>query len=576
MPDSDAPILEQCDVMVPMRDGIRLRTDIFQPGSDGPFPVLTLRYPYSPRDGIMSMFARQIAGQGYAVVIQSCRGRFGSEGDFYPFHPDVDDSYDTVEWAADQPWSNGRVGMFGVSYSGMTQWTAALARPPHLVCMAPALCTWNWTVGGWYAVPGVMTLGLVVLWSAQMTAYEAERRELSSPLPAFAEVARIGDEGGLGDPDLMAKMFEMQPEAARPLIERRPLRDIEEFRVLASWFRDFCDHEDPADSYWSTIDASSRALDIDLPILHITGWYDYFTRGALDAYVTLSNLANADQARHGQRLIVGPWNHNAGQIRPDADPSVWIFFDFSPASPTMAFFEHHLKGNVSDYETHAPVRIYVMGENAWRDENEWPLERTQWTTYFLHGHASLGSDPQGDEPPLSFVYDPEDPVPGSMAPGVTYNDPIDLNSIIERDDVLAFTTHPFSSETEVTGPVSVELWASTSAPSTDFTAKLVEIFSDGFAVPLCQGIVRIPSDGALLFVPNAVYRYIIEMAATSVLLKPGHRLQLHISSSEYPTYELNPNTGKRITHDTKTAIAHQQIFCDRLHPSRLILPIIPR
>ena len=187
--------------MVPIRDGVRLRADVFRPSSGGPHPVLVQRYPYSARDGYMAMFGQQIAAQGYAVVVQSCRGRFGSEGDFYPFHPDVDDSYDTVEWAAALPWSNGKVGMYGVSYSGMTQWTAAIARPPHLVCIAPSMCTWDWTVGGWYTSPGILTLGLALLWSAQMTAFEAERRGVEPPLPTFAEVARIMDEGGLGDLD---------------------------------------------------------------------------------------------------------------------------------------------------------------------------------------------------------------------------------------------------------------------------------------------------------------------------------------------------------------------------------------
>ena len=188
MADND-DLIEENDVMVPMRDGIRLRADVFRPATGGPHPVLVHRYPYSTRDGFMAMFGRMIAAQGYAVVVQSCRGRYGSEGDFYPIHPDVDDSYDTVEWAAAQPWSNGKVGMYGSSYAGMTQWTAAMARPPHLVCIAPCVSTWDSTVGGWFSSPGVLTMGLALLWSAQMTAFEAERRGLTAPLRAFAEVA---------------------------------------------------------------------------------------------------------------------------------------------------------------------------------------------------------------------------------------------------------------------------------------------------------------------------------------------------------------------------------------------------
>ena len=576
--DADELIVES-DVMVPMRDGTRLRTDVFRPASGGPHPVLAQRYPYSTRDGFMAMFGQQIAKQGYAVVVQSCRGRFGSKGDFYPFHPDVDDSYDTVEWAAAQPWSNGKVGMYGVSYSGMTQWTAALARPPHLVCIAPALCTWDWTVGGWYYSPGVVTLGLAVLWSAQMTAYEAERRGVTPPLPAFAEVARIMDEGGRGDPDVMSKLFEMQPAAARPLLDRRPLRDLEELRELAPWFRDWCDHDDPRDPYWRKISASDHAAEIELPILHVTGWYDYFTKGSLDAYGTMTRYGGAEETRRGQRLIAGPWNHNGLQVRPDADPAVWMFFDFGPDAPTMRFFAHHLKGEVSGYDDEPPVRIYVMGDNVWRDEQEWPLARTQWTSYYLHGAGGdrhLSTETPADEQPDSFVYDPTDPVPGSIAIGPTYNDPVDLDAVAHRADVLVYTTEPLGRDVEITGPVIVELWASTSAPSTDFTAKLIEIFTDGSAMRLCQGIVRTSAGNVQRRMSGAVYCYEIDLTATSVVVKAGHRLRLDVSSSEFPTFEPNPNTGRRITHDADTTTATQHVFHDALHPSRLILPMIPR
>jgi uncharacterized protein len=553
-------LLVENDVMVPMRDGVRLRADVFRPASGGPHPVLVQRYPYSTRDGIMLMFGQQIAAQGYAVVVQSCRGRFGSEGDFSPFFPDVDDGYDTVEWAAAQPWSNGKVGMYGVSYSGMTQWTAAIAGPPHLVCIAPMTCTWDWTVGGWYFSPGVLTLGLAVLWSAQMTAYEAERRGVAAPVPVFAEVARMMDEGGLADPDAMAELMAIQPPAAQPLYDHRPLRDVEGLRELAAWFREWCDHPDPSDPYWRPISGPDHAAAIDLPILHVAGWYDYFIKGALEAYTTLA-------ADDGQRLIVGPWNHNGMQVRPDADPATWMFFDFGPDSPTMRFFARHLKGEYPDDEVEPPVRIYVMGENAWRDEQEWPLARTRWTPYHLRAGGGLTEAPPADEEPDTFAYDPADPVPGSLALGPTYHDPVDLAVVAERPDVLVYRSDPLPEDLEITGPVTVELWASTSAPSTDFTAKLVEVFPDGSAIHLCQGIVRTRAGEA---------RHEIDLVATSVLVKAGHRLRLDISSSEYPTFELNPNTGRRITDDGEMATAIQHVFHDDDRPSRLIVPIIPR
>jgi putative CocE/NonD family hydrolase len=556
-------VIVENDVMVAMRDGVRLRADVFRPAAGGPHPVLVQRYPYSTRNGFMNLMGEQMAMQGYAVVVQSCRGRFGSEGDFSPFHPDVDDSYDTVEWAAAQPWSNGKVGMYGVSYGGMTQWTAAIARPPHLVCIAPMMVTWDWANSGWYISPGVLTLGLDVVWSAQMTVHEAERRDVEPPLAAFAEVERSMDEGGLDVLESLGKFRQMQVDASAELFDRRPLRDIESLRELAPWFREWCDRADPNDSYWHAISAAAHVDDIDLPVLHVTGWHDYFTKGTLHAYTTMTAAG-----RDGQRLIGGPWNHNGAPVRPDADPSVWTFFDFNADAPTMRFFAHHLKGD-APYGDEPPVRIYVMGENAWRDEREWPLARTRWTSYYLRADGRLTTDTPGDESPDRYIYDPSDPVRGSLALGQTYNDPVDLAAVAARPDVLVYETSALAVDTEITGPVTVELWASTSAPSTDFTGKLIEILADGTAVTLCQGIVRTAGS------PNVAEMHEIDLAATSVVVKAGHRLRLDISSSEYPTFESNPNTGGRITHDVETACATQQIFRDSLRASRVILPIIP-
>lgn len=245
----------------------------------------------------------------------------------------------------------------------------------------------------------------------------------------------------------------------------------------------------------------------------------------------------------------------------------------------MRFFAHHLKGELPGYAEEPRVRIYVTGENVWRDEREWPLARTEWTPYYLHGtdgDGELSPEPPTDEAPESYLYDPTDPVPGSLMIGPTNNDPVDLDAVAARPDVLVYTTPPLADDLEVTGPVKVELWASSSAPSTDFTAKLIEVFADGSAIHLCQGIVRTDVADAQSQVPGAVYRYVIDLRVTSTLVKAGHRIRLHVSSSEYPTFDPNPNTGGRITHDVETVPATQHVFHDALRPSRLILPIIPR
>jgi uncharacterized protein len=556
-------LVAEHDVMVPMRDGIRLRSDIFRPATGGPFPVLVQRYPYSTRDGYMAMFGQQIAQQGYAVIVQSCRGRFGSEGDFYPFGPDVDDSYDTVEWAAAQSWSNGKVGMYGVSYSGMTQWTAAIAQAPHLVCIAPSVCTWDWTIGGWYSSPTILMLGLAMVWSAQMTAYEAERRGVPAPIEPFAAAAKIMDEGGLGDPGALPRLMELQRDAMKDLFYRWPLRDVDELRELAPWFRDWCDHEDPEDEAWRKISGPAHADKIDLPILHVTGWHDYFTKGSLDAYNSLAGRKN-------QRLIAGPWNHSGQSPRSDGDPSAWMFFDFTAGTPIMRFFDHHLKGEAPEYAIEPPVRLYILGENVWRDESEWPLARTIWTAYHLRSDQRLTLEPPQAELADRFPYDPSDPVPGPIALGSTFGDPSDHRTIAGRPDVLVFESEELTIDTEITGPVRLELWASSSAPSADFVANLIEITPDGSYETLCQGIIRTSETGPA---PRLLE---IDLVATAVLVRRGSRLRLHVSSSQFPTFELNPGTGHRITNSTATQVAQQQVFHDPDHQSRLILPIIPR
>lgn len=567
MPETDGLVVET-DVLVAMRDGVRLRTDVFRPAAPGRYPVLVQRYPYSPRDGVMAMLGQGIARQGYAVVVQSCRGRYGSEGDFYPFQPDVEDSYDTVEWAAAQPWSNGKVGMYGVSYSGITSWAAAIARPPHLVAIAPISCPWYWGESMWYYAPGVLHLGLAVGWSAEMTVWEAERRGVAPPLPALAEAEKIADTTAFTDREARDRLATLQIDATRPLFDRRPLRDIEELRELAPWFRDWCDRDDATDPYWRRISAADHVHDIDLPVLHSTGWYDFFAKGGIDAYTTMTR-----HNRPGQRLVVGPWNHNSAQVRPDAAPDVEPIIDVRPGSPMMRFFAHHLRDELPGYEAEPSVRIYVMGENVWREEHEWPLARTQWTSYHLRADRGLSTERPGDEQPDVYVYDPDDPVPGALRTGGTHGDPIDLDAVALRPDVLVYTTEPLAADTEITGPVTLELWASSSVANTDFTAKLIEIFPDGSAVPLCQGVVR---TGART--PGAAYRHEVDLWSTSTIVTAGHRIRLDVSSSEFPTYDLNPNTGERITHDPtgETVRATQHVFHDGLHPSRLILPIIPR
>ncbi len=570
-------------LMVPMRDGVCLRTEVFLPEGDGPFPTLVNRYPYSPVDGVWAMLGRVMAMHGYATVVQHVRGRYGSEGDFNPQFIDVDDGYDTVEWAAAQPWSNGRVGMYGVSYSGMSQWAAAAARPPHLLALAPLSSPWDRLHGGWYWSPGVMALGLALHWSTGMTVWEAERRGLPHVLPAMAEAERRIGEAGFADVVARDTAVALTLETVEPLLRRWPLRDLPELE-LAPWFREMCDHPEPTDLANRQLDASLLAHDLDLPVFHLTGWYDFFLGGSLSSYAGMSRFAPSAQTRAAQRLTIGPWNHSARVPRPDADPAVEMLLDLAPDSSLMRFLALHVKGEQNGAEHDPPVRVYVMGANRWRTADAWPLPGTVFTPWYLHsdgaantmsGNGSLSVVAPGDEPADTFVYDPSNPVPGPMALGDALNDPVDRNEVGKRNDVLVYTTPPLDTDVEIVGPITLELFAASSVSATSFAAKLIDVFPDGTAVPLTQGVVLTSPAGHTPPTPGSVLRLELDLWATGNLFAAGHRIRLDVSSSEYPTFELCPNTGGRITHDSNAVSATQRVFHDSLHPSRLVLPVVP-
>ncbi|MBL7488484.1 CocE/NonD family hydrolase [Frankia sp. AgB1.9] len=573
-------------VMVPMRDGVRLYTEIYRPPGDGPFPVLVSRTAYWLEGGVtqgLTEFAKLIARQGYVAIFQQSRGRFASEGEFHPGLCDIDDGYDVVEWAAAQPWSTGKVGMFGGSYQGITQWAAAIARPPHLVCIAPLTSTWN-SFGNeiWYAAPGVLSLGSAFAWAWGAVLGEAERRGVPAPDGAIHH----GEEGN--EPGDVAEAIAKRAVSMMEMYAYRPLRDIPQLE-LVSWWKDWCDHGDPDDPYWLAINASEHAVDLDLPVFHASGWYDLFLNGTIEAFQTLHRSGANQRVRDGQELVVGPWNHGGMcPPRPDAPANsgphgLW---DLSEGSACMEFFRRHLKGEqVPDV---APVRLFVMGENTWRDEQEWPLARTQWTPYYLHsagaantagGDGVLSTLRPEDQPADVFVYDPQNPVVSQGRLECYAPDHGAETARNEgRDDVLVYTTPPLEQDVEVTGPVTLEIWASSSVADTDFTAKLVDVFPDGSAMPLAEGVVRTGVAFTQPPAPETPRRYRLDLWATSNVFKTGHRIRLDVSSSAFPEYELNPNTGQRITEDAsgKTVPATQQVHHDGRHPSRLILPVIPR
>ena len=577
-------VTRERNVMVPMRDGVRLATDIYRPDSPGRFPALVTRGPYG-KDGYADNQEHSIwffPQRGYVVVSQDCRARFDSEGDYYdPLFQEGQDGYDTVEWAARQPWCNGRVATTGQSYLGATQYTlAAGPRPPHLYCMAPVSASADFHQSWVYHTGGAMEWG----WMVPYAIHKGRNTLL-----------RAGRE------DLLAQMDEyvLPPDNfAQPLTDawfsHLPLRDwIDRLKEAAPYFHEYFDQERDG-PYWSPINLMRNAQKISLPMFHVSSWYDIFLEGALNGYQALRDRAATDEARRSQRLLVGPWAH----IRPYTSPTSRETGDIDFGSEALIelhehllrWFDYWLKDIETGVMDEPPVQIFVMGENRWRSEQDWPLARTHYTKWYLHsdgsantldGSGTLSTSPPGEEPPDVYTYDPVDPVPtrgGStliIPQGVA-----DHREVEAREDVLVYTSDPLERDLELTGPISVTLYAASTAVDTDFTAKLVDVRPDGYAHNLQDGIVRArfrtSAAEPSLIRPGRVYQYEIDLWSTSHVLFAGHRLRLEISSSNFPRFDRNPNTGAAIGVDAQLETALQTVLHTPEYPSHATLPVIPR
>jgi putative CocE/NonD family hydrolase len=575
-------ILVERNVRVPMRDGVELAADLWRPKSGAPAPTLVTRTPYGRT--VMSQMAPPdaLANAGFAVLVQDCRGRFDSDGEWTYVHADVDDGYDTIEWAAAQPWSNGRVATFGASYMGYTQWLAAITRPPHLVTMIPECCAADYWVAS-FDSGGAFRLSLRLGWTASVVASMAHTWGIDDPtlrhIVKASTALRMAMLGG--DRQAEAAARRQVKEVLDEVFATRPIKDNPLWHGRATWLGEIFEHEPRSDANWRRVNPSSHYDALDLPAVHVGGWYDIHLAGILDNYTGMRRQAASERARSGQRLIVGPWPHWSPQSGLVGD------VDFGPDATLdvnrlrLDWFRHWLQDDPAP--DLAPVRLFVMGENRWRDEQEWPLARTVYTPWHLRAGGGLGPQAPGEsEAADSFTYDPRDPVPtlgGRLLGSGEVAGPFDQRPIVGRADVLAYTSEPLTAPMEITGPVKVELWAATDAPDTDFTAILCDVHPDGASINLCEGVARARHSGLPTpLAPGAAYPFTIDLVATSVLLPAGHRLRLLVSSSSFPEWEPNPNTGAPIGTDTAAdlRVARQTVFHDARHPSRVILPIIPR
>ncbi|MBM3941023.1 MAG: CocE/NonD family hydrolase, partial [SAR202 cluster bacterium] len=525
-----------------------------------------------------------LAQQGYAVVSQDVRGRYDSPGTFNPFFQEFNDGNDTIVWCVAQPWSNGKVGTYGASYVGATQWLAAATQPPGLACMVPTV-TGDDYYEGWTYQGGALQLGFIGSWSLHSLVLE----NLD-----YQEQHEGGHYSHLRDTLIEAADTLPRSLDHWPLEQFPPLNGNAK---LAPYFYEWLRHPRD-DDFWRKIRVRDFHSRITVPALNIGGWADIFINGTIKNYLGMRRHGGSPAARDGQRLIIGPWTHS--QIA--ASHSGERYNGLAATEMVMDLLEEHtrwydywLKGIDNGYMDEPPVRIFVMGENEWRAEHEWPLARTQYVHYYLHsgGHANtLNGDgtlstatPWEGEAPDRFVYDPADPVQtrgGALCcfDGLLPAGFMDQREIETRPDVLVYTSAPLDRDLEVTGPVTVTLHAVTDAPDTDFTAKLVDVHESGVALALTDGIIRaryrLGTDAARPVAPNEAHEYRIELLATSNLFKKGHRIRLEVSSSNFPRFDRNPNTGAEPAQATAVQPAHQTILHAPQYPSRVTLPVIPR
>jgi len=546
-------------VIARMRDGVALTADVYRPASEGPLPTLLQRTPYDRRGEAAAAY--ELAAAGYLVVVQDVRGRYASEGEFDPFRHEAEDGYDSVEWAATLPASDGRVGMFGGSYVGATQMLAAMAKPPHLVAISPTLTASEY-FEGWTYQGGALMQWFTSSWASLLAIDTLDRKATRALRPQ--------------------EWVRGAPAEAYPLLE------LPRAAELAPYYRDWIVHETD-DDYWRAVKVSDHYGQMTLKALHTGGWHDIFLKGSIRNYLGLRDGAGSPESRRDQRLLLGPWAH--APTSPEGKVGDVVFGRQAvPEDGERAWFDYALKGVQNEYATQPPVRIFVMGENVWRYENEFPLARTRTTRYFLQGSpesraaGSLGVVRPGRSSAASFEYDPEDPAP-TLGGRLCCEDflprgPYDQRPLESRPDVLLFSTAPLERDVEVTGFVSLDLFASTSAVDTDFTAILADVEPSGYARYLTDGIVRARYRNSTRapepLVPGQVYKYSIDLWATSNLFRAGHRIRLYVSSSNFPRFDRNRNTGEPILGATRSIKARQTVYLDRDHPSALVLPIIPR
>ena len=554
------------NIPVPMRDGVKLYADLYRPAQKNRFPVLIVRTPYGKqREGIHKTKI-QFAQRGYAVLVQDTRGRYESEGVWDPFRHEAQDGYDTVEWAARQPWSNGKVGMEGGSYLGNVQWQAAAETPPSLVAIFPAVASTSLYHNTFFH-GGALKLAVSYGWGVV-------RMPLRIMYPQYWHTE------GYAPPEL----------SYESLVWGLPLEtlDVASSGQAVRHWRDWVSHQS-FDDYWRVVSVEDKFDKVKVPVHTQGGWFDLLLNGTLNGYVGVRNRGGTEAARRGARMIVGPWGHGPGERVGDVD--------FGPDAMRNAFerelqfFDYHLMGMDTGIDQELPVEVYLMGVNRWVHYEDWPVPGTRYTPFYLSsggransacGDGRLSAAKPSGASSDQFTYDPSNPVPSLGAHdccGIPLSTgPVDQQAVEARSDVLVYTSDFLKEPLAIAGPIRMKLHAATDGPDTDWFIKLVDVYPDGFAMNIAEGILRARFrqgyDRMELLRPNEAYDFEIDMRGTANVFLPGHRIRIDITSSNFPQFDRNLNSGEDLATGTRVRIARQTVFHSPGRASHILLPVV--
>lgn len=557
-----------------MRDGVTLYANIFRPAGEGRYPVLLTRLPYGkdlyPWSNLLNPV--RAASHGYVVIAQDCRGRFASEGDFIPIVQEGPDGFDTVEWAAQLPYSDGNVGMFGGSYFGNTQWAAAGLRPPHLKAIAPFI-TWSDYADGGAFRGGALELGKLLYWNLLMAMDVAKRRMAAAGM-APADIGKYLFGVVAAMDRLSYGGYSELPLGALPSLQRLGLDGLLNMSLSAG----------PG--------AAAPALsvhhgEVEVPSLNIGGWYDIFVQGTVDNFIHMREKGRG--LGKEAFLVLGPWAHmnHTGAVGE-------VDFGFTASASYMnltedltalqlRWFDRWLKGVENGIDTEPPVRYFSMGENRWRTCEEWPPDADGPAAWNLQPGGGLGPQtPPADGGSSQYRYDPGDPTPTLgghlLMPGKFGHGVKDQRPLSARTDVLTFASEALADPLRIAGRVTADLWAASSAPDTDFVVRLLDVHPDGFMQNICDGVIRARFRNSMSkpewLTPGEPARFTIDLWSTAHLFQPGHRVAVQVASASFPRWDRNLNTATEIGAGDTWEVADQTVLHDAAHPSRILLPVV--